>query len=57
VVVVVEQVILPLFREHGEELVHKLRGMYAFVLSDAESGYFFAARDPIGMCQDVMARG
>ncbi len=43
------EVILPLYREHGADLVHHLRGMFGFVLYDAASGDWLIARDPIGI--------
>lgn len=43
------EVILPLYREHGRDLVHHLRGMFAFVLYDSETGDWLIARDPMGI--------
>ncbi len=43
------EVILPLYLEHGADLVHHLRGMFGFVLYDAASGDWLIARDPIGI--------
>jgi len=49
------EVILPLYRQHGAELVQQLSGMYAFVLYDRSQsqnqnqGQWLAARDPIGI--------
>ncbi|MCP4501676.1 MAG: asparagine synthase B [Deltaproteobacteria bacterium] len=43
------EVILPLWRRHGEELLPKLRGMFGFVLYDETTGEWMAARDPIGV--------
>ena len=43
------EVILPLYREHGRDLVHQLRGMFAFVLYDAATGDWLIARDPMGI--------
>lgn len=43
------EVIVPLYREHGHELLQHLRGMYAFALHNAESGDYLIARDPIGI--------
>ncbi len=43
------EVILPLYEELGRDLVHHLRGMYAFVLVDRSNGHFLIARDPIGI--------
>ncbi len=43
------EVILPLYLEHGPDLVHALDGMFAFVLWDADAGRWLIARDPIGI--------
>nr|MDA3934711.1 hypothetical protein [Gammaproteobacteria bacterium] len=47
------EVILPLYQQHGPELVRQLSGMYAFVLFDRgqeqNQGHWLAARDPIGI--------
>lgn len=43
------EVLLELFREVGAEMIHKLRGMYAFVIWDAAKKQLFAARDPFGI--------
>jgi asparagine synthase (glutamine-hydrolysing) len=43
------EVLLPLYRRFGRDLVHHLRGMYAFVLYDAGSGRWIIGRDPIGI--------
>ena len=42
------EVILHLYQEHGEELLPKLRGMYAFILLDTVNHTVFAARDRLG---------
>lgn len=39
-----------LYKKYGKDLVHKLDGMWAFIVYDARDGSFFAARDPIGIC-------
>eukprot|EP01116_Phalansterium_solitarium_P008671 TRINITY_DN22622_c0_g1_i1.p1 TRINITY_DN22622_c0_g1~~TRINITY_DN22622_c0_g1_i1.p1 ORF type:complete len:564 (+),score=123.15 TRINITY_DN22622_c0_g1_i1:143-1834(+) len=44
------EVILYLYKEVGAELLNRLSGDFAFVLSDASTGAFLAARDPIGVC-------
>jgi len=41
--------IVHLYEEIGDELVHKLDGMFAFVLADKANNRFLAARDPIGI--------
>jgi len=43
------EVILALYRENGAELVHRLEGMFAFVLYDAEADSWLIGRDPIGI--------
>ena len=43
------EVLLHLYREHGREMVHKLRGMYAFALWDAGKRGLLLARDPFGI--------
>lgn len=39
-----------MYEEIGEEVVSKLDGMFAFVLSDRKTGHFLAARDHMGIC-------
>ena len=43
------EVILPLYREVGPQLLDRLQGMFAFALYDASSGDHLIARDPIGI--------
>lgn len=43
------EVLLHLYREHGREMVHKLRGMYAFALWDSGKRGLLLARDPFGI--------
>ena len=42
------EVILHLYEDEGTELVHRLRGMFAFVLYDSRRGTLFCARDRLG---------
>lgn len=43
------EVLLHLYAERGEEMVHVLRGMYAFGIWDEHKGELFLARDPFGI--------
>lgn len=43
------EVIFPLIERHGPHGIDCLRGMFAFVLVEAETGKFIAARDPLGI--------
>ncbi|MDZ7790706.1 MAG: asparagine synthase B [Xanthomonadales bacterium] len=43
------EVILPLYRQFGTEFLHKLNGIFAFVLYDEEADRYLIARDPIGV--------
>jgi asparagine synthase (glutamine-hydrolysing) len=43
------EVILPLYEQHGTEFVDQLRGMFAFVIYNAEDNSYLVARDHIGI--------
>jgi asparagine synthase (glutamine-hydrolysing) len=43
------EVILALYRKHGNEFLNQLNGIYAFVLWDEPAGRYLIARDPIGV--------
>jgi asparagine synthase (glutamine-hydrolysing) len=43
------EVLLKLYAQHGTDMVHKLRGMYAFAICDARRQALFIARDPFGI--------
>src|SRR5438309_348490 len=43
------EVLLALYEEAGQEMVHRLRGMYAFAIWDSRNQSLFAARDPFGI--------
>lgn len=43
------EVLLHLYADRGEEMVHTLRGMYAFGIWDARKKSLFLARDPFGI--------
>jgi asparagine synthase (glutamine-hydrolysing) len=43
------EVLLTCYMEWGEECLHKLNGMFAFVIFDTLTGDFFAARDRFGI--------
>src|SRR5438045_4701338 len=43
------EVLLHLYAEKGAEMVHDLRGMYAFAIWDARKRSLFLARDPFGI--------
>lgn len=43
------EVILPLYQRHGAGFLNDLRGMFAFVLFDADNDHWLIARDPIGI--------
>ena len=43
------EVLLHLYSEHGADMVHRLRGMYAFGIWDETKRELFLARDPFGI--------
>ena len=43
------EVIVHLYEELGEECVHRLRGMFAFVVWDSRNNLLFGARDRLGI--------
>ena len=43
------EILLPLWREYGEEMFKTLDAEFALILHDGRSGKFVAARDPIGI--------
>ena len=43
------ELLLPLWREYGEDMFDKLDAEFALILYDAPTGSFVAARDPIGI--------
>jgi len=43
------EVLLASFRHWGEKCLERLRGMFAFAIWDARTGYIFAARDRLGI--------
>lgn len=43
------EVLLHLYAEYGQQMVHKLRGMYSFAIWDEEAKGLFLARDPFGI--------
>lgn len=43
------EVLVHLYEEYGEKMVHHLEGMFAFVIYDIREDCFFAARDKMGI--------
>ncbi len=43
------EVLLKLYAVHGADMLHRLRGMYAFAIWDEKKGGLFLARDPLGI--------
>ncbi len=42
------EVILHLYEDQGPDLVHKIKGMFAFAILNLHDGSVFCARDPVG---------
>src|SRR5258708_38734727 len=43
------EVLLCLYQRHGRDMVHRLRGMFAFAIWDGKRKGLFLARDPFGI--------
>ena len=43
------EILAPLFLERGAQMIHDLRGMYAFAIWDRKERSLFLARDPFGI--------
>ena len=43
------EVLLKLYAAYGQDMLHRLRGMYAFTIWDARGDSLFLARDPLGI--------
>ena len=43
------EVLLHLYAAHGADMMHRLRGMFAFAIADSARGDIFLARDPYGI--------
>jgi asparagine synthase (glutamine-hydrolysing) len=43
------EVLLHLYLQHGRDMLPRLRGMFAFAISDELDGSLFLARDPFGI--------
>lgn len=43
------EVLLKLYAEHGQQMLHRLRGMFAFAIWDQSKQSIFLARDPFGI--------
>ncbi len=50
------EVIIPLFKKYGKEMLNKINGIFAFFLYEKASNSFFVARDPIGVIPLYMGK-
>ena len=50
------EVIIPLFKEYGKDLLNHLNGIFSFFLYDKLENAFFVARDPIGVIPLYMGK-
>lgn len=51
------EVLLQLYLQHGRDMLHRLRGMFAFAIHDDRDGSLFLARDPFGIKPLYYAEG
>ena len=50
------EVIIPLFKKYGKEMLNKINGIFAFFLYEKANNSFFVARDPIGVIPLYMGK-
>ncbi len=50
------EVIIPLFKKYGNDMLDKINGIFAFFLYEKESNSFFVARDSIGVIPLYMGK-